>query len=187
MIAYCGIGSRETPMEVLDYMEHFARAVGSTGKFILRSGGAKGADTAFENGVMDKGYPKEIFVPWIGYNGRLGRAYKVPFMEPRLYDLASRIAESCHPNWNACSKGVKTMHIRNVAQVLGGDLKDHSRFVVCWTKGGLGQGGTGQAIRIARKFGVPVFDLGSDFDKVRFVLEEFCQEAYRKAEIKANV
>ena len=75
------------------------------------------------------------------------------------------------------------MHIRNVAQVLGNDLKDHSRFVVCWTKGGLGQGGTGQAIRIARKFCVPVFDLGSDFDKVRFVLEEFCQEAYRKANV----
>ena len=34
-----------------------------------------------------------------------------------------------------------------------------SKFVICWTKNGKGTGGTGQAIRIAKGFGIPVFDL----------------------------
>ncbi|HRY03076.1 MAG TPA: hypothetical protein P5256_08115, partial [Beijerinckiaceae bacterium] len=32
-------------------------------------------------------------------------------------------------------------------------------FVICWTKDARGGGGTGQAIRLARAHGVPVFDL----------------------------
>jgi hypothetical protein len=33
-------------------------------------------------------------------------------------------------------------------------------MVICWTSRGLGGGGTGQAIRIAKAHKIPVFDLG---------------------------
>ena len=40
-----------------------------------------------------------------------------------------------------------------------------SDFVICWTKGGKGQGGTGQALRLARDYNIPIFDCGN-FDSV---------------------
>ena len=60
---------------------------------------------------------------------------------------------------------------RNSYQVLGRNLDDPVEFVICWTPGGSGSGGTGQAIRIAKDYQIPVFDLGSPETKLR--LEEF--------------
>ena len=47
---YAGIGSRSTPPEVQAVMRTLANNLEYTG-FTLRSGGAKGADSAFEHGV----------------------------------------------------------------------------------------------------------------------------------------
>lgn len=67
MIKYAGIGSRETPPEVIDVMKDFAYAVAH--EAILRSGGAPGADTAFEYGAKFAGGQREIYLPWSGFNG----------------------------------------------------------------------------------------------------------------------
>lgn len=68
---------------------------------------------------------------------------------------------------------------RNVHQVLGDDLDNrdaYSRFVLCFTADGADgvalktsglTGGTGQAIRIAADFGVPVFNLQRDDHRER--------------------
>lgn len=56
---YTGIGSRETPPEIQEIMTNYARKLDKLG-FILRSGGAMGADTAFEKGSTNK----EIYLPW---------------------------------------------------------------------------------------------------------------------------
>ena len=159
---YAGIGSRQTPPEVLSYMERMGSRLNHLG-FTLRSGGANGADSAFEINV---GPNKEIFLPWDGFNDR-NTVYKgltVPFSgaSADLYLLAESIARENHPNWEACKRGARAMHVRNVAQVLGADLLTPSLFVVCWTPNGSGSGGTGQAIRIARKYGIPVYDLGKE-------------------------
>ena len=50
MLYYAGIGSRETPDHVLETMASAAQYLGKEG-FTLRSGGAKGADTAFDQGA----------------------------------------------------------------------------------------------------------------------------------------
>jgi hypothetical protein len=39
-------------------------------------------------------------------------------------------------------------------------LNDPVSFIVCYTPGGSGQGGTGQALRVARAYNIPVTDLG---------------------------
>ena len=44
---YAGIGSRRTPPELLDEMEVLGRQL-AIADYVLRSGGAKGADSAFE-------------------------------------------------------------------------------------------------------------------------------------------
>ena len=46
---YAGIGSRETPIDILHLFKKVAYYL-STKEFILRSGGAKGADKNFEIG-----------------------------------------------------------------------------------------------------------------------------------------
>jgi len=49
VIYYAGIGSRSTPDNVLGIMEKLGIVLAKKG-FILRSGGADGADKAFEKG-----------------------------------------------------------------------------------------------------------------------------------------
>ncbi len=46
---YSGIGSRETPDDIIDVMKQLGKKLADQG-WILRTGGAKGADQAFELG-----------------------------------------------------------------------------------------------------------------------------------------
>lgn len=134
---YAGIGSRSTPPDVLALMTRVAQLLAAQG-WTLRSGGAEGADTAFERGA---GGAAEIFRP-----KHANRA-------------AFELAERFHPAWDRCGTYARALHARNGFQVLGRDLASPSRFVLCWTPGASGSGGTGQAIRIANAYGIPVFDL----------------------------
>lgn len=167
-LPYTGIGSRETPPNICDQMIHIAEVLAGIG-FTLRSGAADGADTAFESGVSNPNL-KEIFLPWKGFNGSLSPLHGWP--SPTIEKLAHAIAMSTHPNWSACSDAAQKLHMRNVAQVLGHDLESHSLFVICWTPKGKGTGGTGQAIRLARQYDIPVFDFGDgNIDKTMAAIE----------------
>ena len=176
MIPYAGIGSRETPDHILDLMYRIGATLGSQG-FILRSGGADGADTAFERGCDSVSGSKEIFIPWSGYNGRKFRdGAIVPFHEPETKDRAWHIASQVHPVWHRLKDSVRELHTRNVAQVLGRNLTSHSKFVVCYTRNASGQGGTGQALRIAVLNRIPIFDLGDkDLPFVVENLRTYCE------------
>lgn len=168
---YAGIGSRETPLPVCDMMYSAAYYLAERG-WKLRSGHAKGADKAFEQGAKEAGGDREIFLPWNGFNG--GFANTKGFIVPDVTDELYQIAAQFHPAWDRCTNTVKKLHARNVCQVLGVDLKTPSDMVVCWTPQASGSGGTGQAIRIANAYYIPVFDLASEEQQaalVRFVKE----------------
>lgn len=49
---YAGIGSREAPEDILTFMKWIGSKLYEKG-YILRSGGAKGADTAFAMGAAE--------------------------------------------------------------------------------------------------------------------------------------
>jgi hypothetical protein len=55
-------------------------------------------------------------------------------------------------------------------QVLGNYGNDPVEFVICWTSNGKDSGGTGQAIRIAKAFDIPVFNLYNKEDKDNLIL-----------------
>lgn len=152
---YAGIGSRETPPQVLTCMTKIAHRLHLRG-YVLRSGGAGGADLAFESGAGDA---KEIYLPWRNFNGNPSPRYT-----PSA--AAMQMAGDFHPAWERCSPGARKLHARNCHQMLGADLNTPVAFVVCWTPGGHGSGGTGQALRIARAYNIPVFDLGGDSPNV---------------------
>lgn len=136
-LLYAGIGSRETPRSVLDLMTLIAVKLESLG-YTLRSGGAIGADTAFEDGVKSL---KEIF-----------------------YDIdatsdAIELASQFHPAWHNCRSGARKLHGRNSMILLGKKLDTPVKFVVCWTRDGKDTGGTGLGIRIAESMNIPIFNL----------------------------
>lgn len=169
MKIYAGIGSRQTPEHVLDLMQNVATWL-ETKDWLLRSGGAEGADTAFELGVRNPDN-MEIYIPWRGFQNRHNGLWKWP--SPELEQEASIMASNVHPNWGACNQGARKLHTRNVAQVLGHNLDQPVDMILCWTPGGLGKGGTGLAIRLAKSLHIPVFDFGGDYDEVQQEAHDF--------------
>jgi len=142
---YTGVGSRKTPVSILKLMTRFAQCQYDQG-YTLRSGGAKGADQAFERGAQGDA---DIF-------------YANEATEEAM-DLARRF----HPGWDRLSDYAKRLHGRNAFQVLGPRLNEPSEFLICWTPDGCithqsrswNTGGTGTAISIADKYEVPVLNL----------------------------
>lgn len=167
---YTGIGARETPTEVLELFTKIGKFLASR-NITLRSGHAKGADQAFEIGCDIINGNKEIYLPWYKFEGSTSSLIV-------SNKLAFNIAEKYHPYWHNLSQGAKKLQARNSHQVLGTDLNTPSSFVICWTKNGKGEGGTGQALRIAKEYNIPIFDIGkydtiNDMDSVKQELKEF--------------
>lgn len=157
---YAGVGSRQTPPEILKIMESAANLL-SKDKWTLRSGGADGADLAFERGVPGIS-PRYIFLPYAGFNGSDSPHYLESYNVSTV-QAAMKIASHIHPAWAKCSDFAKKCHARNIFQVLGPELESSStywsKFVVCWTKDGKSVGGTRTAIECARAKGIPVYNL----------------------------
>ena len=167
---YTGVGSRQTPKDIIWLMRDIASSLEAK-HYTLRSGGAVGADQGFESGVKNPDM-KQIFLPWPGFgsgNSQYVRpSEKAVAMGVQMHPHLSRL-HSNSPHWE--TRKIKTLSAlmgRNVHQVLGPELDSPSAFLICWTPDGVDgiervttqtTGGTGQAIRIAVKHGVPVFNL----------------------------
>lgn len=153
---YAGIGARTTPEDVQATMTKIARRL-LRREYVLRSGAAAGADAAFEAGAGDA---CQIFLPWPGYN-RNRSIWGHP--HPATLPVAAQL----HPAWGGLKPAVRNLMARNVHQILGPDLVRPVEFVVCWTPDGAeteaerspATGGTGLAIALASRFGIPVFNL----------------------------
>lgn len=152
---YTGVGARKTPPEWLHVLTVVARTFAAAG-WTLRSGNAAGGDQAFQAGA---GEAAEIYLPWPSYEG--GRPEHVRECHARPTMRAWEIAREHHPAWERLTRGGRLLQARNSHEVLGVTCDDPSDVLICWTPGARGGGGTGQAIRVARAYGVPVVDLGS--------------------------
>lgn len=168
--SYARIGSRETPESVLTDIVKIGQYLAKEG-YVLRSGGADGADTAFEQGCDLVNGEKEIFLPWKGFNGSSSNLYlKGKEIEEEIQRQAFELAAKYHPGWNFLSYGAKCLMARNGMQVLGRNLNDPVSFVICFNLGGLKRGGTSQALRIANDRDIPIFNLSNEDDRKRLLL-----------------
>lgn len=156
---YAGVGSRKTPKHILKLMFKLAALLAKRG-YILRSGAADGADTAFEMGCNSAGGKKEIWLPWKGFN-----KHEDTGLYPNPGHFAK--AEIALDHWYNLSQGKKRLHARNVGQILGAHLDVPVDFVLCWTPDGATTrsecspktGGTGTAIKLAFDANIPVINL----------------------------
>ena len=151
---FAGIGSRQTPVDVLASMTALTQRLTGDG-WCLRSGGARGADSAFAAGAPIQ--RRRIYLPWSGYNTLSG---------PDCHHLVAGeltrflpIAEQFHPAWEKCSAAVRALHARNVAIVLSLSAADPVRFIICWTPGARVIGGTGLGLRLAQHHDIPIVNL----------------------------
>lgn len=88
-----------------------------------------------------------------------------------------RIASEVHPAWDKCNEWARGMHSRNCHQILGYDLQSPVDAVICWTPDGNVVGGTATAIRIALKYNIPVFNLGTkDKESVLQSIKKFLED-----------
>ena len=149
---YSGVGSRETPSDVLSFMTSLASRLKANG-FHLRSGGAIGADSAFAKGHSINNMT--IYRPDHAIGDKVAEA----------------LFRSVHPFQHRFKKTQSILlHSRNAYQIHGLELNDPVDFVLCWTKlgseseaelksHGWVEGGTGTAIALASRANVPVFNL----------------------------
>ena len=152
MKIYTGIGSRETPLDIMNLMTRLANALAND-NWILRSGGAEGADSAFERGAANK----QIYLPWNGFNGKT--VDNISYFLPHETEEAREYVYDYHPNGLYLKQGPFKLMVRNTYQVLGADLATPSDVVFCWTKDGKASGGTGQALRIAQDYKIRIINL----------------------------
>lgn len=164
-------------------MRRLAIVLASKG-WILRSGGAPGADTAFEiDAPADR---RRIYIPWNGFSDHSHNqeGYVDPYriVSRDVYEQARQIAARHHPGWMNMKESIRKLMARNVFQVLGDDLNTPSKFVWCWAPGTRLEdgkiadvkGGTGLAVRVAKEFGVSVYNM--DYAPHMAVLEKYLLE-----------
>lgn len=142
MMCYAGIGSRQTPEDVQARMTKLAKILGGKG-YTLRSGGAVGADQAFERGSPRS----EIFLA-----------------RDDLPLWADVFTEHFHPAPDRLTEWPRKLMNRNAMQILGPDGNTPVDFVVCWTEGGKKKGGTAHTLNIAEYFGIPIYNLALEQD-----------------------
>jgi len=180
---YTGIGSRETPIEICQEMTSLATELEVRG-YCLRSGNAVKADQSFQRGVKEKA---EIWLPCLGFEEEFTSNY--PNHHYRIVGRHDSVGEHDNEAWESVNKfhpapdklsefGRAAM-ARNFRQLISEDGLNDSRFVICWTKDGKDSGGTGQALRIAKHYNIPIlnmFNLSKEdvLRKINFM--EFCEE-----------
>ncbi len=177
-IYYAGIGSRNTPAKWLSTFVKISSKLAEIG-LILRSGAAPGADIHFEMGCDYSEGKKEIYLPWKNFNNSKS---DLIVSDPKAFEIAKKY----HPYWLNLKQGAKKLQARNSHQIFGKDLNTPSSFVVCYTKEGKGEGGTGQAIRIANDNNIKIFDAGlfegkefdgmSDVDAFEYTVLKYAQD-----------
>ncbi len=158
---YTGIGARLTPQNILDVMFNVGKKLAEEG-WILRSGGAKGADDAFERGCLEANGKKEIYLPWKDFNGRVHNPGKSYYGEPTSAAHTKARALLGDAHWDNLSWQGEQFHSRNMHQVMGLDLKTPTNLVVCWTENWKNPGGgTATAIKYAKTANIPINNLAN--------------------------
>jgi len=170
---WTGVGSRETPPDILLMMELIGKVLTDLG-YILRSGGAEGADTAFYAGckksAMFEVNKPIIYISWNGMDAYGKNWYHDPsigYYNAKRYptwNIANEMAFNLRGSFERLGwKGI-AHHTRNVFQVIGDDLHSPSNFLICWARPKnkrkpFVHGGTATAVKLAYLRDIEIYNL----------------------------
>ncbi len=160
---YAGVGSRNTPEITKKIMTLISRILEICG-CLFRSGGADGADHAFEQGICIE-ENKEIYIIKKGYKGSISPFFNIL---PEAYEIAERF----HPVWDRLKPYTKSLLARTSHVIFGENLNKPVKFIIAWTQNGRIVGGTGQALRIGIAHNIKIFNLGIEkeiIELMRFI------------------
>lgn len=144
MKTYAGIGNRHIPDSARAAMEDIGAGLARLG-WSLRSGGAEGADSAFEAGHLSA-FP-------------MGHRERIEILRPSICTEAARaVAALHHPAWGACTDHARNLLGRNVQIILGPDLDAPVNLVLAYCVDTT-RGGTALALRVASEHGIRVVNL----------------------------
>lgn len=153
--AYAGMSNPDTPETVTAQMKRLATYLEEQG-YTLRTNGGKGGEEAFEQGVERK----EIHLPWKRFNDRDSKFN-------RTSDEAKAVIRQFAPSFDTLKPAVQTIVASKAHVILGKDLQNPVKFLVCWSQDGAESssekspktGYIGVAIALASSLKIPVFNL----------------------------
>lgn len=155
-----GVGSRKIDTTQYAMILSLARFLRKRGWY-LRSGGAIGADSAWEDGWVGSDQ-KTIYLPQEGFNKRpKNDACYLPPTYDHIWVEAEDIAQGLHQRFESLDEFARNAHTRNVYQVLGDDLRTPSDLVIACAEpnGRSVKGGTATAFNLAKAKGIPTFNI----------------------------
>lgn len=148
---FTGIGSRLIDSKHINLLYKIACLL-EQDDWKCRTGNASGSDSVFRDAYATNSYNLSIYTPAQVQIDLCGNASK-----------AKEIMYKYHPNPDAvrCNKFSECLLARDVYQVLGPNLREPSKIIICYTQNGELKGGTTMAIRIANAYGIPVLNIGN--------------------------
>lgn len=164
---YTGVGSRETPLEMMRLEVEIAGKMLRLG-YTGRSGAADGSDNAFyvgyQNAMGNDGFVN--YLPYSKFNGYChnGKEFVYPGHFAN-YSEAQQIASTVHPlGKKLLTHASLSFHARNVYQVLGDDLNTPSEICFLWAPVKLSllyavEGGTNTALQLCIRNNIPSINL----------------------------
>jgi len=173
MKQYAGIGSRQTPADVLQVMTKVGQLLATDG-FGLRTGACIGPDQDFANGAATERGFITLLLPWGSYEAAWVRELHMtkadihvrPFNKANDKEAIQSVKDF-HPAFDKLKDTVVALHARNYLILMDGE--EPVEFIICYTPGGVISGGTGQALRLAESKGITVYNLGNPLTLAAFV------------------
>jgi len=142
---YAGIGSRALPEDMAVRVRQVAQWLARNG-YTLRTGDATGSDAAFRAGAKSVDGPMEVYTA------------------ADATDRTRAIAREIHPAPQRLKRFALDLMARNTFQVFGIGLNQPVDFILAWTRDGhetrRPQGGTGQAVEMGYRKGIPIANMG---------------------------
>lgn len=151
----------------------------------MYSGKAGGADLAFYQGYLlwhehtKKPIRVKNFLPWKGFNDHVETKHDVLVDDEELSLQAAQLASKIHPAWFDLKRSHKLLHLRNMFQVFGPDLRtensDFCLFAAPEIRNKV-QGGTSTAVNTFRKFGLPNHNILESRKKFDYFMDDVLSE-----------
>lgn len=177
---WCGVGSRETPKEIIPEMVWIGHCLALLGG-VLATGDATGSDTHFFDGYnlgrLPKMPPAQVYYTRKKNQRNLEHSPQMGQHEFEMYPEVGHIAQDMAYEARGSFEGLFpsgiALHSRNALQVLSETLDNPRRFTVYYAKPvgkrGAVAGGTNTAVKISRKNKIPTVNLYVEEQRTKFI------------------